>query len=161
MYYNTTELIESNGYESETHFVQTSDGFIRWYRHGLNKNRLNLKIGQFRKFVWPIFLPIFYIDPWRYHRFILALHRIPRGNATCVTLLQHGLLCDSSNWVTNVKNQSLAFLLADEGCDVWMANSRTQGLFGAEELLFFLELFAALASFFRFPFFSLKIIWNY
>lgn len=56
--------------------------------------------------------------------FILTLHRIPNNNTECVVLLQHGLLCDSTNWITNLRNQSLAFLFADKQCDIWLPNIR-------------------------------------
>ncbi|XP_063445854.1 gastric triacylglycerol lipase-like [Mytilus trossulus] len=62
--------------------------------------------------------------------YILGLHRIPpkhkQGNnqSRPVILLQHGLLSCSACWVENLANQSLGFILADRGMDVWMGNSR-------------------------------------
>ncbi|KAG0631120.1 hypothetical protein M758_1G228500 [Ceratodon purpureus] len=63
--------------------------------------------------------------------FLLGLQRIShgierRGDGTkrMPVLLQHGLLQGGDNWVLNLPGQSLGFILADEGFDVWIANGR-------------------------------------
>jgi lysosomal acid lipase/cholesteryl ester hydrolase len=83
------------GYEHQTHYVTTRDGYI------------------------------------------LALHRLPSTHAESknarhrqssgkpVVLLWHGFLMCSEVWVCQTKvNESLAFVLAEAGYDVWLGNAR-------------------------------------
>ncbi|CAK9143318.1 unnamed protein product, partial [Ilex paraguariensis] len=64
--------------------------------------------------------------------YILSLQRIPEGrgggdgggNKKQPVLLQHGVLVDGVTWLLNSPNQSLALILADNGFDVWIANTR-------------------------------------
>ncbi|CAA6667895.1 unnamed protein product [Spirodela intermedia] len=64
--------------------------------------------------------------------YILTMHRIPEGRngdggaaaGGQPVLLQHGLLVDGTTWVLNSPEESLAYVLADAGYDVWIANTR-------------------------------------
>ncbi|XP_004489603.1 triacylglycerol lipase 2-like [Cicer arietinum] len=64
--------------------------------------------------------------------YILSIQRIPEGRygvGSNVTkkepvLIQHGVLVDGTTWFLNNPEQNLPMILADEGFDVWISNTR-------------------------------------
>ncbi|MCL7024169.1 hypothetical protein MKW94_000823 [Papaver nudicaule] len=63
--------------------------------------------------------------------YVLSMQRIPEGRVggrggrnKQPVLLQHGVLVDGMTWLLNSPEESLAFILADNGFDVWIANTR-------------------------------------
>ncbi|CAH1800123.1 unnamed protein product [Owenia fusiformis] len=96
---NASELILSKGYPCEEYTVQTDDGFLLGVQ----------RIPHGRK------------TRDQYSR---SEEEMSQHHSRPVVLLQHGLLCSSTNWIANLANESLGFLLADAGYDVWLGNSR-------------------------------------
>ncbi|KAK6912993.1 AB-hydrolase lipase domain [Dillenia turbinata] len=62
--------------------------------------------------------------------YILSVQRIPEGRVggggdkRQPVLIQHGVLVDGMTWLLNPPEQNLPFILADNGFDVWIANTR-------------------------------------
>lgn len=62
--------------------------------------------------------------------YLLDMQRIPYGRANTnrtekpVVLLMHGVLGSAENWIVTGPEKGLAFVLADEGYDVWLGNAR-------------------------------------
>ncbi|XP_026575703.1 lipase member M-like isoform X2 [Pseudonaja textilis] len=55
--------------------------------------------------------------------YYLNVNRIPGGNKSAI-LLMHALVMEGSVWISNLPHQSLGFILADAGYDVWIGNYR-------------------------------------
>jgi len=90
-------IVQSKGYPIEEYFVPTRDGYI---------------LGVYR------------IPEGRNISTLRFRHNSEKTPAKPVVLLQHGLLDSSYTWVNNFPNQSLGFILADAGFDVWFGNNR-------------------------------------
>ncbi|XP_011499581.1 PREDICTED: lipase 3-like [Ceratosolen solmsi marchali] len=56
--------------------------------------------------------------------YILTIFRIPGALGSIPVFLQHGLLESSSGWLIAGKNKALAYILSDNGYDVWLGNAR-------------------------------------
>ncbi|XP_031838473.1 lipase 3 [Nomia melanderi] len=56
--------------------------------------------------------------------YLLTMHRIRGNPGSPAIFLQHGVLGSSADWVILGKGKALAYLLADQGYDVWLGNFR-------------------------------------
>ncbi|KAL5080615.1 hypothetical protein RYX36_009036 [Vicia faba] len=64
--------------------------------------------------------------------YILSIQRIPEGRSELssnvtkkeTVVIQHGIMMDGSSWFMNSPSQNLPMILADDGFDVWITNTR-------------------------------------
>ncbi|CAM5167942.1 unnamed protein product [Natator depressus] len=107
MYMNISEIIQYRGYPSEEHDDVTADGYILSINRILHE-KVNADNTVSQKFC---LCGIFGVS--------LSL-----SGPKPVVFLQHGLLADGTSWIINLATNSLGFILADAGNDVWIGNSR-------------------------------------
>ncbi|KAM2060421.1 hypothetical protein ACFX1T_045616 [Malus domestica] len=101
----------------------------RWYANRKFRREQMKLLGQIKPKRWPLLRRI---EPkvTTQDGYILGMQRIPAGKSGGPTgkrvpvLLQHGLLMDGITWLLLPPGQSLAFLLADNGYEVWIGNTR-------------------------------------
>ncbi|KAI9913862.1 hypothetical protein PsorP6_005544 [Peronosclerospora sorghi] len=92
---NIVEIIAARGFVVETHKVTTADKYV---------------LTMYR-------LPKTYEESQ-------AGSDAPAARDKPAVVLQHGLMDSCFTFVNNFRNQSLAFVLADAGYDVWLGNNR-------------------------------------
>ncbi|XP_011148565.1 lipase 3 isoform X1 [Harpegnathos saltator] len=124
----THELIETHGYIAETHYVWTEDD----YR--LNVHRVLPPDDR----ISPVSLGVHTID-WlgsmvnnsKNHNSSVSPESCDRvsdrasvASSKIPVLVHHGLLSSSADWVLLGSHKALAYVLCDNGFDVWLGNAR-------------------------------------
>jgi len=89
------ELIEYWGYPAEEYEVVTSDGYLLTVQRITGSRHASCEGCV-----------------------------LPTNGKKPVVFLLHGVLGAATNWLTNLPNQSLGYLLADKGFDVWLGSVR-------------------------------------
>ncbi|KOC66701.1 Lipase 3 [Habropoda laboriosa] len=111
----TPELIAIHGYVSETHHIWTEDGYCldvhrilpsKLHKHSYyDRSENNVEILNDKR-------PIEYTS-----------YEVNRREQEPV-LIYHGLLSSSADWVLSGPRKALAYILCDNGYDVWLGNAR-------------------------------------
>ncbi|KAM6264781.1 LOW QUALITY PROTEIN: putative lysosomal acid lipase/cholesteryl ester hydrolase [Spheniscus humboldti] len=110
---NISQIIRFHGFRSEDHQVLTDDGYfltVNWIPGGREEagsrgtHHPEARLGRSP-------------SPKQRRQNEDLGSRLP-------VLLQHGLVLDGSNWVSNFPNSSLGFILMDTGYNVWIGNSQ-------------------------------------
>ncbi|WCJ37483.1 Triacylglycerol lipase 2 [Euphorbia peplus] len=97
----------------------------RWYANRKFRKEQMKLLGQVKPKRWQLLGQVTTQDGY-----ILGIQRIPGGKSgnapgnKIPVVLQHGILMDAAVWMMLSPGQSLAFLLADNGFDVWLPNAR-------------------------------------
>ncbi|XP_063626499.1 lipase 3-like [Cydia splendana] len=99
--------------------LNTSDSFTDEYKSGFSNEDCHLTCDQLiTKYGYPVETHEVITEDG----YILKMFRIPSDGP--VVFLQHGLLGSADDYLVAGPDNALAYLLAKDGYDVWLANSR-------------------------------------
>ncbi|XP_011171050.2 lipase 3 [Solenopsis invicta] len=112
-------------------FLHTKDpGLVRVRRMDANKRMMNNTVLDFIGMVEQYGYPAEEHNVTTEDGYNLIIHRIPRSPLLDnnvkkeIVFFEHGLTASSDTWVFYGPKKDLAFLLADQGYDVWIGNMR-------------------------------------
>ncbi|KAG5307850.1 LIP3 Lipase, partial [Pseudoatta argentina] len=121
------ELIEAHGYIAETHQICTEDDYYLTVHRVLPNDRvpsvsLNADIINTDATV---------MNSEDHNLSISAeSYQLLETSGSCISssrspvILNHGLICSSADWVLLGPHKALAYVLCDNGYDVWLTNAR-------------------------------------
>ncbi|KAL6440421.1 hypothetical protein ACFW04_003148 [Cataglyphis niger] len=120
------ELIKTHGYISETHHIWTEDGYcLNVHRVLSPRDQVSIKAESI------INIDTAVIDNNSkdsnlstspdYHR---VLETLEYADSRLPVIVSHGLISSSADWVLLGPHKALAYVLCDNGFDVWLANAR-------------------------------------
>ncbi|GAB5371142.1 hypothetical protein AAMO2058_001554200 [Amorphochlora amoebiformis] len=105
------QIVEDEGYHVSTHLIRTRDGYkLVAFRIRARRRELAARVS---------------VSAITGDAAEAAKNKdLNKNKASGTVLLWHGLLDDAFTWVAQGKRRSLAYLLADQGFDVWLGNNR-------------------------------------
>ncbi|XP_011055499.1 PREDICTED: lipase 3-like [Acromyrmex echinatior] len=127
VYMTTPELIEAHGYIAEIHQICTEDDYYLTVHRVLPNDRvpsvsLNADIINTDATV---------MNSEDHNLSISAeSYQLLETSGSCISssrspvILNHGIVCSSADWVLLGPHKALAYVLCDNGYDVWLANAR-------------------------------------
>jgi len=119
------QAVEDAGYQIETHTVLTRDGYrLSLFRVLANENKASVRSAAEKSGASPAAEEDTEGAEKDGKEEEKEWEKIGGRSKRKAVLLWHGLLDDAYTWVEQGKDRSLAYMLADQGYDVWMGNNR-------------------------------------
>ncbi|XP_072753605.1 lipase 3 isoform X2 [Anoplolepis gracilipes] len=121
------ELIKAHGYIPETHHIWTEDDYCLNVHRIPSPNRVPIKTDSITNtdtVINNICEDSNLSSSSDCHHDVLKTLRSSNANSKLPILVNHGLLSSSADWVLLGPHKALAYVLCDNGFDVWLANAR-------------------------------------
>ncbi|XP_011695877.1 PREDICTED: lipase 3-like [Wasmannia auropunctata] len=127
----TPELIETHGYAAETHQICTEDGYYLTVHRVLSNDRVPSVSLNVDAIIKTNTAGIANENEDRNLSVSTDCHRVLETHGCHISpssklpvIINHGLVSSSADWVLLGPDKALAYVLCDNGFDVWLTNTR-------------------------------------